>query len=61
MALDTTIHHSGAGSTPEPGNTVAANAAKAAEIEKEELEKEYGLTTEDIVKAVKRAIERKKG
>lgn len=41
MALDTTIHHSGAGNTPEPGNTVAANAARAAEMEREELEKEY--------------------
>lgn len=41
MALNTTIPNSGAGSTGQNGTNAAQEAAKAAEIEKEELEKEY--------------------
>lgn len=41
MAFETPINNSGATSTPKPGNTVAANMAKAEEMSKEELEREY--------------------
>ena len=41
MAQEITIINSGAGNTPKQGTTAAEQAARAAEIEREELEREY--------------------